>query len=559
MATLKAVMTSAEQDQKMALDALNATYDIANAQVDAAKKPSKLSGYFSFGKTDQVRPSEVSHANSSSKSQYLANGIMRAHVIKAECSLQMAILQLLQESIVNYVKFGLNLRRAYNSYNIVWQEYKKMGSEFKKHMDKHTVSGVQFGIGSVHLVLSVLPAKALKAMSVLGWKPDRKLGFELLQQSSSSKRIRSSMATMMLLAYFTAATSFAPHLYSDVYIKQAMDTLLEAQKHYPNSALYLYFAGRVARLANDLALSTRSFLYAADISKNEWAEVAMVNACRYEIAMNHMLTANWEQAADAFNVLCDQNYWSPPFCRYLQGCCYEMLDRRSDAILAFATVESLLAPVSKKLLASGQGGMPDTDTYAQRKVLAFQQSGYQDLDFYKPALEFLCIWNLLPFVTHELLETYLASVKTALERLQVREKDEYSIRLREFAPEMPLPDHYDQRAALLFIQSALQNALGDHASNIEHLNWIVDHKDKITSESWTVPYAHWEAGIAYWQTDRRDRSRDFWEMSLNYGKFDFEHRLSVRMNLALLRCDDLGFTKPSPPPTPGKRSFSFSK
>ncbi|KAI8064247.1 hypothetical protein BC940DRAFT_98953, partial [Gongronella butleri] len=323
---------------------------------------------------------------------------------------------------------------------------------------------------------------------------------------------------------------------------------------------YLFFAGRVARLANDLALSTRSFLYAADISKNEWAEVAVVNACRYEIAINHMLTANWEQAAEAFDVLCEQNYWSPAFCKYMQGCCYEMLGRRSEAILAFATVESFLTPSNRKLLVSGQGGLPDIDTYAQRKVAAFQQSGYQDLDFYLPALEFLCIWNQLPYVTLDQLHGYVDACAAALKRLDTREKDEYSIRLREFAPDVPLPDYYNQRAALLFIQSALQNALGDHVTNIEHLNWIVDHKDKITDEAWTVPYAYWEAGIAYWQTDRRAKSRDYWEASLAFGKFDFEHRLAVRMNLALCRCDDLGFSKPTAPETPtGKRSFSFSK
>jgi hypothetical protein len=71
--------------------------------------------------------------------------------------------------------------------------------------------------------LSALPAKILKAVSAFGWKPDRKLGFILLNQCAESKRVRSSMATIMLLSYYCAAISFAPQLLTDTYKKTAMN------------------------------------------------------------------------------------------------------------------------------------------------------------------------------------------------------------------------------------------------------------------------------------------------------------------------------------------------
>lgn len=80
-----------------------------------------------------------------------------------------------------------------------------------------------YSIGSVHLVLSALPAKILKAVSAFGWQPNKKYGFVLLNECRQSKRVRSSMATIMLLAYYTAAISFAPQIMSDVYKKTAMD------------------------------------------------------------------------------------------------------------------------------------------------------------------------------------------------------------------------------------------------------------------------------------------------------------------------------------------------
>jgi hypothetical protein len=43
---------------------------------------------------------------------FIPNGVLRAHVVKAECCLLMGILQMTQESVVGYLKCGLNIRRG---------------------------------------------------------------------------------------------------------------------------------------------------------------------------------------------------------------------------------------------------------------------------------------------------------------------------------------------------------------------------------------------------------------------------------------------------------------
>jgi hypothetical protein len=132
----------------MALNALNTTYDIANTQLEASKTSSKVSGYFSgyynYLKKKETTTDPVAAAPRQT-GDYPPNGVLRAHVLKAECCLQIAILQLLQESVMGYVKCGLNLRRAYSSYSYVWQEYQKMGADHSAFMDSDTISGVQFG------------------------------------------------------------------------------------------------------------------------------------------------------------------------------------------------------------------------------------------------------------------------------------------------------------------------------------------------------------------------------------------------------------------------------
>ncbi|KAI8083690.1 hypothetical protein BDF21DRAFT_437923 [Thamnidium elegans] len=548
-------MTSADQDQTMALNALNTTYDIANTQLEATKTSSKITGYFSgyynyLKKKGTDTPEPASTPRESG--DYPPNSVLRAHVLKAECCLQIAILQLLQESVMGYVKCGLNLRRAYSSYSYVWSEYQKMGADHLTFMDSDTISGVQFGIGSVHLVLSALPAKILKAVSAFGWKPDKQLGFILLNQCAESKRVRSSMATVMLMAYYTAVISFAPQILSDVYKKTAMGILLGAQRHHPNSTLYLFFAGRMARNGLDLPLSAQSFLYAAETSRGEWAEVAFSNACKFEMAINHLITGNWSQAASSFDYLCDQEYWSPAFCKYAQGACYEMMGERTAAILIFANVPNL---VVKKL----GGRLSDIDSFVLRKVTMFQKSGYQNLDFYAPMLEFMCIWNLFPYVGADLLKVALGRVERNLCTIQKVEQLEQEQRMKELAPDTPLPDYFDERASLLVIKSSILNVLGLPDETTLDINWVLDHKECILQDTWTVPYALWEAGIACWKLDLKNKSRQIWEMALDHGKHDFEHRLAVRLNLALTLAEELGYTdETKTEPVDDKKRYSVA-
>lgn len=107
----------------------------------------------------------LNHDEMNSLPIFMSNGALRAHVIKAESCLLMSIIHMTQETMVGYLKMGMNLRRgkmktaslcnsteyfsssslAYSGYSLVWQEYKRMGQDFNKHMDKDTISAIQFG------------------------------------------------------------------------------------------------------------------------------------------------------------------------------------------------------------------------------------------------------------------------------------------------------------------------------------------------------------------------------------------------------------------------------
>ncbi|KAG1078383.1 hypothetical protein G6F42_024291 [Rhizopus arrhizus] len=125
MAFLKALMSNNQQAAENAISVLVATYNLANAQIDNATRKNVggtvihyLASYcnsIKFSRGSGV-PTNVAPAKPKAlemhKVNIIPNGVLRAHVVKAEACLQMAILYLSQESMTGYIKCGLNLRRG---------------------------------------------------------------------------------------------------------------------------------------------------------------------------------------------------------------------------------------------------------------------------------------------------------------------------------------------------------------------------------------------------------------------------------------------------------------
>lgn len=283
----------------------------------------------------------------------------------------------------------------------------------------------------------------------------------------------------------------------------AIECLLEAQSNHPNSCFFLFFAARIARVAKNIPLSTQSFIFASESSRGEWAEVAMKQLSDYEIGLNLTLQLDWTHAANYFEQLSQEKYWSPAFCKYFAGACYDMLGQRTEAILAFAEVlklaneakESNATGAAAALGAATSIGNASKTTYADafvmKKAEFFEKNGYQDMDFSLPALELLLVMNTFEYMEKEHLETCLDHVQRTLEKIYERERLEYNTRLKELAPATSVPDYNDQRAVLLLTKASILNSLGRYSETIPHLNWILDHKEEIKQENWIQAFTYW--------------------------------------------------------------------
>ncbi|KAI8365758.1 hypothetical protein BD560DRAFT_401609 [Blakeslea trispora] len=543
MTFFKASMTMDEKSVESAIQTLITIYTMATTQISQASGTHIGSSFFQYVSScyqniKTARGSAIPiHAApvkpkwiETHKTRIVSNGILRAHVVKAEACLQMAILYLFQEKVSSYIKCGLNLRRAYTSYSVVWQEYKRMGQLCDQYIDRNTVSGIQFGIGAIHLILSSLPPKITNIISAFSWKADKHLGFALLKLCFENKQSRSPLASGMLLAYYTTLIQCCPQLLSDIYTQPAIETLLEAQKTYPNSSIFLYFAGKTSRIAHNLTLSTESFTYAIETSRKEWAEVEIHQVCQFEIGINQMMQNNWKEAIPHFYALFHEGYGSSAVLCYLTGACLDMAGQRTEAILALAQIPSLVRTSSKDYHQKSTSGM---ESYVLRKVEFFQQSGYQDMDMTMCALEYLYLMNAYELMEAAQLEQNLSLTDHALSKILEAEKLEYSIRAKELLPETPPPQYDNQRSVLLLIKAAILNAMGRAQEAIVHLNWIIDHRSNIKIDTWVLPFAYWEVGCTSRILNHHKRAQEFWKAALSYKKHDFEYRLAMRIHVAM--------------------------
>ncbi|ORX42416.1 hypothetical protein DM01DRAFT_1364993 [Hesseltinella vesiculosa] len=387
------------------------------------------------------------------------------------------------------------------------------------------MSGIQFGVGSLHLLLTVLPDKIVRQFSGVSWKIDKEKGLSLLKQSISSGGTRAAFSALILV----------PSIYGPESLQPTIDCLVAAQQSYPKSCFFLYYAGRISRVARNVSLSTQSFSMAsASVRKAAWAEVAMKHTVAYEVALNHALQLDWETSAAYFEQLGRARDWSPAFCQYFVGACLEMSGQRQEAIEVFDDVPVLVHHQHHRRSC--------LDNYVLACVEHHQQSEYQDLDHRLPGLELLLVLNAFSFMEDEYLERCLIMVQETMQSINA------AVLLLLDSTNAHHDDLLDAEAqgvvqsyaTLRLVKAAVCNALTEYRQAQTELNWLVSHESFLAHEDWLLPFIYWEAGIACWGLDDRLKSQEWWQQALSCTNYHFEYRMASRVHLSFGKCDLLG-------------------
>ncbi|KAJ2412444.1 hypothetical protein GGI10_003681 [Coemansia sp. RSA 2530] len=103
-----------------------------------------------------------------------------AELVHAEAYLVRAVLNVASgDGVMAVLKEGWHVRSAYATYRGCYAYIQDVYAEGGT-VDDHFVSGTYLGMGIFNLILSMLPAKLLRFIELVGFTADRKLGLELL-------------------------------------------------------------------------------------------------------------------------------------------------------------------------------------------------------------------------------------------------------------------------------------------------------------------------------------------------------------------------------------------
>ncbi|KAI9142872.1 outer membrane protein Iml2/Tetratricopeptide repeat protein 39 [Paraphysoderma sedebokerense] len=540
---LKALTTFNQADIEYTGAYLSQAEAIASIQNDKAKP--KSSG--GIGKWISSSANFLGEKVGLTSSPPMSPAELRSIVVRAEASSLYSLVLLFQESIIGFIKAGLGFRRAYTLYGKAYNDIRKFeeDSPGQLHLkvDKHTLGGAQFGIGIINVILSILPPKILRVISVLGYTANKELGYELLRKAAKTNGFRAPLSELFMGSYDTIISSFAPTIVGPALVASAIESLQTALNRYPNSSFHLLLMGRVLRIGKRLDLST-TYLNQSQEAQNEWKELHSLND--YEIALNHLMSLNWEKAIERFEKLKKGTYWSTSFFTFALGSCYEMLSlslSSSNPELSKqhhekATELFKAAPgyVNRKF----GGRVVSVEQYVIRKVKLFEQDDFKKTMV--PGLELVYLWNGYTSMDTPTLRASFDIVDPMIklyETLNSETTDAY---------------YYDRLGILKLIRAAIYEELGEYEVAERDLLSVFDNEKKMKEEKWVMPFGTYQMGVLTARRGDLEEAKKWLAKARDkYSDYNLEFRLAFRIHIALTQINEWSkngvtpdFTMPSP-------------
>uniref|UniRef100_A0A8C4ERG3 Tetratricopeptide repeat protein 39B n=1 Tax=Dicentrarchus labrax TaxID=13489 RepID=A0A8C4ERG3_DICLA len=336
---------------------------------------------------------------------------MHAELCYAEVLLQKAFLTFLDESIIGFIKGGMKIRNSYQIYKDC-QALANVTKDTEKQKSTHIHfrGGVNMGIGSFNLMLSLLPSRVLRLMEFLGFSGDREVGLSELREGAASNSLRSILSTLTLLIY---GTHFLPSGTGEGNLTEA-EALLEPYKEkFPNGALILFYTARIALLKGNITFAQEKFL-ACIAAQEEWRQIH--HLCSWELMWAYSFELNWREAYRYADILCKESKWSQAVYVFQKAAILSMLPEEEVTELGEDVVELFRQVDGLRLRIAGKS-IP-TEKFAAKKAQRYSSSNPVKLAV--PALEMLYVWNGFTVVGKrpDLTESILTILEKAEEQLR---------------------------------------------------------------------------------------------------------------------------------------------
>ncbi|KAI9312224.1 hypothetical protein BX666DRAFT_1866434 [Dichotomocladium elegans] len=335
---LKCVMTFEQADIEKTLEALKHTIHLANTQ-------RKKDGGWLDNITTWVKGTQLQHLKSMTRVH------RHAELVYAEAYLLKALLSIVyDESIVSFLREGLNIRNSYNTYRVLEKYVDFVQAEAAAgkdttcyQLDDHFTSGVAMGVGCFNIILSLLPATVIKVAEFVGFSSDREHGMRVLESIGdwadyrhNNKKpladpsqmkyegLRRQLCDMVLITYHIILSKMIPLPNVDpVLADKILNYNLEL---YPSGVFFLYFSGR--SLASNSHLNEAKAQYERAIEiQQDWKQLQHI--CYWELGIISIVQKDWQRSYDIYEKLLNESNWSKAVYAYLKGLAlYMMAEQR---------------------------------------------------------------------------------------------------------------------------------------------------------------------------------------------------------------------------------------
>ncbi|XP_072847667.2 tetratricopeptide repeat protein 39A isoform X1 [Pogona vitticeps] len=437
---------------------------------------------------------------------------LHAEVCYAECLLHRAALTFLQdENMVNFIKGGIKVR---NSYLI----YRELNSCIRpNHLPSssarvHLEGGIALGIGAFNLTLSLFPPRILRLLEFAGFSGDKDYGLQQLRQGATTPNLRALLCTMLLLCYYTFLT-FILGIGEDDFT-EAEALLSPYLSRYPQSAIFLFFAGRIEEIKGNINEAIKKFEEGCSVQQ-AWKQFH--HMCYWELMWCFAYKGMWKMAYFYADLLSKENRWSKAMYVYMKAAFLSMLPPEEPRPFGEEEVELFRQVPSFKQKIAGKS--PPTEKFAIRKARRYKGSEHIPLPV--PALEMMYMWNGFTVLgkRKELLEGTLDTLNQAEKQLKEAPASEYQV---------------DDQCLLLLLKGLVLKHLHSSAEAEACFSAVYSSEKRIRYDHYLVPNALLELSLLYIAKGHNDEAVQLLRKAKNnYKNYSMESRTLFRIHAAL--------------------------
>lgn len=286
-------------------------------------------------------------------------GEFRAKTIHAISEVLRTLSLVLQGSVPAYLKAGFAFKRGFEELAALVKDRKEREavvsseSQVEPHggltgVDPNSYYNVDFGMGILHIIISILPDGTAALLNFFGMPGDRGAGVTMVRRCLDSNTVFAPFASAVLLAVHGVLPGDCAPLVEKCLPeaqKEAAAALLATRTQ--NSLMHLWLIGRIQRLGRDVAVSSRTLDECLERGGTEVLRKSMLQLrsfILFDQVMNTIILGDWCQGIKHLQSLAVDSRWSTLYYLYAQAAFCEMIAQ--DSSTTSVEVEKHLALAS---------------------------------------------------------------------------------------------------------------------------------------------------------------------------------------------------------------------